>query len=56
MTYLVASTKVGIIGKTYVPTDGINVQALLDGGFIVEQSTPKAKKPAKTNTDTDQKD
>jgi hypothetical protein len=26
----------------------------LSGGFIVEQSTPKPKKPAKTSTDTNE--
>ena len=48
------STKLGIIGDPYVPADGINVAALLSGGFIVEQSTPKPKKPAKTSTDTNE--
>jgi len=51
MTYTIASSKLGIIGDPFVPTDGINVAALLSGGFIVEQSTLKPKKPAKTNTE-----
>jgi hypothetical protein len=51
MIYTVASIKLGIIGDPYVPADGINVAALLSGGFIVEQSTPKPKKPAKTSTE-----
>ena len=51
MIYTIASTKLGIIGDPYVPADGINVAALLSGGFIVEQSTPKPKKSAKTNTE-----
>ena len=54
MIYTIASTKLGIIGDPYVPVDGINVAALLSGGFIVEQSTPKPKKPAKTITDTNE--
>ena len=54
MIYTIASTKLGIIGDPYVPADGINVAALLFGGFIVEQSTPKPKKPAKTNTETNE--
>ena len=53
MTYTIASSKLGIIGDPFVPVDGINVAALLSGGFIVEQSTPKPKKPAKTSTDID---
>ena len=51
MTYTIASSKLGIIGDPFVPVDGINVAALLSGGFIVEQSTPKRKKPAKTSTE-----
>ena len=54
MIYTITSTKLGIIGDPYVPADGINVAALLSGGFIVEQSTPKPKKPAKTNADTNE--
>jgi len=52
MMYLIASTKLGIIGDPYMPAEGVNVAALVAGGFIIEQSTPKAKKPAKTITDT----
>ena len=54
MIYTIASTKLGIIGDPYVPANGINVAALIAGGFIVQQSTPKPKKPAKTNTDTNE--
>lgn len=54
MTYTIASRKVGVIGEPFIPADGINVAALLEGGFIVEQSTPKLKKPAKTSTDTNE--
>jgi len=51
MIYTIASSKLGIVGDPYIPTEGINVDALIFGGFIVEQSTPKPKKPAKTNTE-----
>ena len=54
MTYTIASNKLGVIGDPFIPADGINVAALLKGGFIVEQSTPKPKKPAKTSTDTNE--
>jgi hypothetical protein len=54
MIYTIASARVGIIGDPFVPYEGINVQALLDSGAIVEQSTPKPKKPAKTSTDTNE--
>jgi hypothetical protein len=54
MIYTIASSRLGIVGVPYVPAAGINVAALLSGGFIVEQSTPKPKKPAKTSTDTNE--
>jgi len=50
MSYLIASEKLGKIGELYQPKVGINVGALLAGGFIVEQevSTTEEEKPAKT--------
>ena len=54
MIYTVASSKLGIVGDPYIPAKGINVAALIAGGFIVQQSTPKPKKPAKTSTDTNE--
>jgi hypothetical protein len=33
--FVVVSPLVGTPGKEYVPKPGINVQALIDGGFIV---------------------
>jgi hypothetical protein len=54
MIYTIASSKLGIVGDPYIPAAGINVEALLSGGFIVQQSTPKPKKPAKTSTDTNE--
>ena len=50
MSYVIASEKLGKIGELYEPRAGINVAALLAGGFIVEQevSTTEEEKPAKT--------
>jgi hypothetical protein len=42
--YLINSPKVGTVGDEFVAAEGINIQALLDGGFIVEESTDKPKK------------
>ena len=47
MTYIVISNKVGKPGDVYVPAEGVNVDALLVGGFI-ELSTQRPKKSAKT--------
>jgi len=48
MKYTIASERLGVIGESYEPQPGINIAALLDGGFIVEQaSTTEEAKPAK---------
>ena len=44
MKYIINSPKVGTVGDEFKPAQGINIQALLDGGFIVEESTDKPKK------------
>ena len=46
MKYMIASEKVGIVGEEFVPVEGINIEALLEHGFIV--SDKPASKPAKT--------
>lgn len=57
MSFLIASEKLGKIGELYTPKAGINIDALLAGGFIVqaeieadevEVSTTEEEKPAKT--------
>ena len=57
MSYTIASEKLGKIGELYTPKAGINIDALLAGGFIVqaeieavevEVSTTEEEKPAKT--------
>jgi hypothetical protein len=50
MSYLIASEKLGKIGELFEPKSGINIDALLAGGFIVraEVSTTDEEKPAKT--------
>jgi hypothetical protein len=50
MSFVIASEKLGKIGELYTPKAGINVGALLAGGFIVEAevSTTEEEKPAKT--------
>ena len=50
MSYRIASEKLGKIGDVYVPKAGINIDALLSGGFITERaevSTTEEEKPAK---------
>ena len=53
MSFLIASERLGKIGDPYTPKDGINVGALLAGGFIIERaevSTTEEEKPAKTKS------
>jgi hypothetical protein len=49
MSYMIASEKLGVIGEPFIAKDGINLDALLAGGFIVraEVSTTEEEKPAK---------
>jgi len=50
MSFFIASERLGKIGELYEPRAGINVGALLAGGFIIETevSTTEEEKPAKT--------
>jgi hypothetical protein len=52
MSFFIASERLGKIGDPYTPKDGINIDALLAGGFIVqaEVSTTEEEKPAKTKS------
>ena len=58
--YIIKSKRLGEIGTEFVPKPGINVAALLWGGFIVETadevtdevSTPAPKKGAKNKKAT----
>ena len=46
--YVVVSPRVGTPGEPYEPTEGVNIDALIDGGFI---STDKPKKSSKVKKD-----
>jgi hypothetical protein len=53
MSFVIASEKLGKIGEPYTPKAGINIDALLAGGFITERfevSTTEEEKPAKTKS------
>jgi hypothetical protein len=47
--YEIVSPRVGEPGTTYTPTEGINVEALLAGGFIKAKS--KTKKAVEGDTE-----
>ena len=52
MAYVIASPRLGKIGDAYEPADGINVEALIEGGFI--KSTSKSTKSDKPSKDTNE--
>ena len=47
--YTIISPRLGTPGDPYEPADGVNVEALLDGGLI---STDTPKKQTKVKSDT----
>ena len=59
MPYKIISPRVGTPGEEYdaegAEANGINIAALVEGGFI-EQSTNDTAKPAKTNSKNTPKD
>ena len=46
-TYVIASDRLGVVGQPFAPEEGINVDALLAGGFI----TQSGAKSDKTNVE-----
>jgi hypothetical protein len=44
--YTIISPRLGTVGDKFEPSEGINIEALLDGGFIKSDKTPT--KSAKT--------
>ena len=48
MSYKILSPRVGTPGEVFVPGEGVNIEALIAGGFVVDTS---AKKSAKTTSD-----
>ena len=53
--YKIVSPRVGTVGEEYVPVEGVNVEALLAGGFIIEVTKSKPK-TAKTDNIPDNKE
>ena len=39
MGYRINSDRIGIVGEEYTPPEGVNVDALIEHGFIVETKT-----------------
>jgi hypothetical protein len=45
--YTIVSPRVGTPGDEYTPADGVSIDALLQGGFIIQTAKPKASKSDK---------
>ena len=43
MKYTIVSELVGTPGDVFVPAEGINVEALIEGGFIKQEKPTKEK-------------
>jgi len=52
MTYVIASARLGTIGDNFIVTDDLNIEALIEGGFI--KSTSKSTKSDKPTKDTNE--
>jgi len=47
--YTILCQRVGTIGDSFEPDEGINIEALLDGGFIAKKDNKTSSKSAKVN-------
>ena len=56
MAYRIISPRIGAPGDVYEPAEGVNVEALIDGGFIEETSHPKGAKSARKDTSNEAPD
>lgn len=52
--YKIVSPRIGTPGDTYTPVEGVNVEALLEHGFIIEASKSKPKTDKTDNISTEQ--
>lgn len=57
MAYRIISERIGVVGAIYEPVEGVNIDALIAGGFIeIAPTTPgksaknKSKAPDAANT------
>jgi hypothetical protein len=44
MKYIIVSELVGTPGEEFIPEEGVNVEALIEGGFIKTDSKTKTAK------------
>ena len=52
--YKIVSPRVGTPGDEFVPVAGVNLEALIANGFIIEVGKPKTPKPKGANITDEQ--
>lgn len=52
MKYIIKSRRLGTVGDEFKVRPGINIEALVAGGFLEEVSTPKPKRTPKVKKQT----
>jgi hypothetical protein len=52
--YQIVSPRVGTPGDKFVPVAGVNIEALLEHGFIIQVEKPKTAKPKGDNITDEQ--
>ena len=52
--YQIVSPRVGTPGDEFVPVAGVNLDALIAGGFIIKVGKPKTAKPKGDNITDEQ--
>jgi hypothetical protein len=53
MAYRIISERIGVVGAIYEPAEGINIDALIAGGFIEVVPTSPTKSAKKKGTAPD---
>ena len=54
MTYKILNPRVGTPGDEWIPRPGVNIEALINGGFIIEIASPApAQEPATVEEETE---
>lgn len=43
MAYRIISERIGVVGEIYEPVEGVNIDALIAGGFLEEAPTTPGK-------------
>jgi len=51
--YKIVSPRIGVPGDEFRPIGGVNINALIEGGFIVKVEKPKTAKTKGDNITTD---